>query len=396
MNELSPATQPPLPGREPRPEDQTRYRVRRLAVLGVGLMGGSFALAARRHAEVEEVVGYDRDSAAVEQALAAGVLTAGAEHPEEAAAGADLALVAVPVRAIPSLVEAAAATDEPPSVITDVGSTKSAITRGLSPQAAERFVGGHPMCGAETSGVRFAREDLFTGATYFLTPSDRIRPAAYEMLRGLVTAVGARPIRIDPEDHDQIMARVSHLPHVLANVLMCQVGSFEAGGRRALHSVGPSFKDLTRVAGTNPRMWRDIFRENREALLNCLEEIQQELDDFARRLREDDADSLTGAIYDARRYRQELLQLEDLVPDMLYRVVARIPDQPGVLSRVTTALAAARINVEDLTLHHFSRDAGGDLVLFVQGEEAAGAAADMLEDLGYPTVVGSPGGDRDA
>jgi prephenate dehydrogenase len=192
---------------------------------------------------------------------------------------------------------------------------------------------------------------------------------------------------IGADAHDRIMALVSHVPHILANVLMSEVGGFEASGRRALYSVGPSFKDLTRVAGANPAMWSDIFLDNRDALISSLKSIAADVMLLCEHLRDGDEALLVGGIHKAATYRRELLQYEDIVPETLYRVTVRIPDEPGVLSRVMTALGNANINIEDLTLHHFSRTVGGDLVLYVSGEEEASTAGGLVEALGYPAVV---------
>ena len=246
--------------------EHTHSGVHRLAVVGVGMMGGSLALAARARAEVDEVVGFDNDPAALQEALAKGVITEIASSAAEAAAYADLVVVSTPVRSIPALVEECASADPRPRLITDMGSTKSAIVRGLSAEARSLFIGGHPMCGAADSGVRYARADLFQGATYFLCTTGAAFPKLYAMLQQFVLDLGARPTHIDAEAHDQILAVISHLPHVLANALMQHAGGFSVGGKRALQWVGASFTDLTRVAGANPPMWRDIFLENREAL----------------------------------------------------------------------------------------------------------------------------------
>lgn len=366
--------------------------IRRMAVLGVGLMGGSLALAARRRARVLDVRGYDEDPRALEQAFSAGVITRPCSSVAEAAAGADLVVVCAPVRGIPGLVREALSADPAPRLVTDIGSTKTAIVSGLSPADRRRFIGGHPICGAETSGVRFAREDLFHGATYFLCPTEEVPAEAYEMLHAFVTQIGAKPVAVEMRAHDRIMALVSHVPHVIANVLMSEVGAFEASGRRALYSVGPSFKDLTRVAGTNPPMWRDIFVENRPALVDSLRRVAEELVSFCEVLESKDEDAILSSIGLAGAYRQELLAYEDITPETLFRVTVRIPDRPGVLSRVMTALGSANINIEDLTLHHFSRDGGGDLVLYVSGEETAATVASLAGDLGYPAVFsGGPG-----
>lgn len=354
-------------------------------------MGGSLALAARQRAGVEEVRGYDADTRALDEALAAGVITRRCSSVADAAAGADLVVVCTPVRSIPGLVEAAAAADPPPRLITDIGSTKGALVARLSARTRPLFIGGHPICGAETSGVRFARPDLFERATYFLCPPDDAPPELHEVLHALVAALGARPVVIGAEAHDRIMALVSHVPHVLANVLMAEVGGFEASGRRALYSVGPSFKDLTRVAGANPPMWSDIFFDNKEALIASLKSIAADIMLLCENLRDGREEHVLRGIDRAAAFRRELLQYEDIVPETLYRVTVRIPDEPGVLSRVMTALGNANINIEDLTLHHFSRTVGGDLVLYVSGEQEAATAHDLVEALGYPAVVAFTG-----
>lgn len=350
-------------------------------------MGGSLALAARQRGQVREVRGYDTDPRSLDDALARGVITRRCTSVGDAAAGADLVVVCTPVRRIPALVEEAAAADPPPHMISDIGSTKATLLGRLSARARPLFIGGHPICGAETSGVRFARPDLFERATYFLCPPDDVPPDMHEALHSWVAGLGARPVVIGAEAHDRIMALVSHVPHILANVLMSEVGGFEASGRRALYSVGPSFKDLTRVAGANPAMWSDIFFDNRDALISSLKSIAADVMLLCEHLRDGDETQVVKGIHKAATYRRELLQYEDIVPETLYRVTVRIPDEPGVLSRVMTALGNANINIEDLTLHHFSRTVGGDLVLYVSGEEEASTAGELVEALGYPAVV---------
>lgn len=368
--------------------------VHRLAVVGVGMMGGSIALAAQNRAGVDEVVGFDTDPAALTEALDKGIISEAATSAGEAAAYADLVVVSTPVRSIPALVEECAKAEPRPRLITDTGSTKSAIMAALSPLARSLFIGGHPMCGAADSGVQYAREDLFDRATYFLCTTGAAFPKLYAMLQQFVFDLGAKPTLVDPKAHDQIMAVISHLPHVLANVLMTHAGSFHAGGKRALQWVGASFTDLTRVAGANPPMWRDIFLENRQALSDSVRAISAQLERFAAELDEGDESGVSASIDSAAAYRQEMLQFADLTPETLYKVTVRVPDVPGSISRVMATLGEARINVEDLTLHHMSRTVGGDLVLFIDGKEVAETASTLLNELGYPSRV-SPMGDTD-
>ena len=373
------------------PAKPSHSGVHRLAVVGVGMMGGSLALAARAFADVDEVVGFDSDAGTLEDALRRGVITEAAASAGEAAAYADLVVVSTPVRSISAIVEECASTEPRPRLITDMGSTKTAIMRDLTPTARSLFIGGHPMCGAADSGVQYARADLFKGSTYFLCTTGAAFPKLYEMMQRFVTALGARPTLIDAAAHDRIMAVVSHVPHVLANALMEHAGGFSVGGKRALQWVGASFTDLTRVAGANPPMWRDIFLENREAVGESLRALSVELERFSAHLATNNAGGVAKTIESAAAYREEMLELADITPATLYKVTVRVPDEPGVIARVMTALGAAEINVEDLTLHHMSRTVGGDLEVFVAGQEVAERAAGLLNELGYASRVSVSG-----
>jgi len=361
--------------------------IRRLAVIGVGLMGGSLALAAHKEWPEVTVVGYDSDPQALGEALSRGVLSEAADSAGAAASGSDLVVISTPVRSIPQLVKECMAAEVTPRLITDLGSTKTQVMRLLDPEARTRFIGGHPMCGGETAGVRYARANLFEGATYFLSPPAELPGPLFEIMHGFVSRLGARPITIEPETHDRIMALISHVPHVLANVMMSEVGGFQHRGRRALYCAGPSFRDLTRVAGANPVMWGEIFLENREALVDALRAIAGDIQQFCDDLERQDESGVAESISTAAAYRQELLQKGDREPAALYQITVRIPDEPGLLSRVMTTLGNADINIEDLTLHHYSRKAGGDLVLYVTGEVTAATATGLLEIMGFPAVT---------
>lgn len=369
------------------PFSRTHSGVHRLAVIGVGMMGGSIALAAQSLAAVDEVVGFDADPAALAKALEMGVISEAASSAAEAAAYADLVVVSTPVRSIPALVEECASAEPRPRLITDTGSTKSAIMEALSPLARSIFIGGHPMCGAADSGVQYARPDLFDRQTYFLCTTGAAFPKLYAMLQQFVLDLGAKPTLVDPKAHDQILGVISHLPHVLANVLMEHAGAFNAGGKRALQWVGASFNDLTRVAGANPLMWRDVFMENRQALSDSVRAISRQLQEFAEDLDTADEEGISASIDSAAAYREEMLKLADLTPETLYKVTVRVPDVPGSISRVMTTLGSACINVEDLTLHHMSRTVGGDLVLFIDGKEIAETAGTLLNGLGFASSV---------
>lgn len=276
----------------------------KIAVLGVGLIGGSIGLAARARAEAW-VVGYDPDGAALSSAVELGAIDEPAFAIADAVRDADVVFVATPVgasiRTVGSALEAASAE----CVVSDVGSTKRAIVGAIADQ---RFVGGHPLAGAETGGVANAHEDLFEGATWYLTPV--VGRSVVDRLRGLIEAIGARPVAIDPEVHDRLMASVSHLPHVLANVLVAQalraVESGEATVGDGTLGPGPSFRDATRVAGANTAIWTDIYMSNGDLLAEALGRAIEELERVRLALREGDAKALATWNESARTERERL------------------------------------------------------------------------------------------
>jgi len=242
----------------------------RVAVLGVGLIGGSIGLAARQRLGCE-VVGWGHNRATVERAAGLGAVDRAADSVAEACAGAEIVFCAAPVAVLPELAREALAASGPDAVVTDAGSTKRSIVAALGGDG--RFVGGHPLAGAETAGVENARADLFEGARWYLTPGERTGAVLYERLRSTIAGLGARPQAIDSAAHDRLMATISHLPHVLANALVAQAASELTGAGDGLPDVGPSFRDATRVAGSNPSVWADIYSANADAVLAAIDDV---------------------------------------------------------------------------------------------------------------------------
>ena len=199
------------------------------AVLGVGLIGGSIGLAAREHVEGAEVVGFGRDPDGCGPRSSAARSSGRRARIEEAVEGAELCFACAPVGALPELVRAALDASGDDTLVTDVGSTKHDLVSRI---ADPRFVGGHPIAGAETAGVEHARADLFQGAVWYLTPHEQSGGLLYERLHRFVVDVGARPVAVDAETHDRLVAVFSHLPHVLANVLASQAARAALGARR--------------------------------------------------------------------------------------------------------------------------------------------------------------------
>ena len=297
-------------------------------MLGVGLVGGSIGMAVRARTGAH-VIGYDSRADALSSAVDLGAIDEPACELAEAVAAVDVAFVATPVGASAETALRALDAAGEDCVVTDVGSTKRQIVRAISDP---RFVGGHPLAGAEMGGVANARENLFDGATWYLTPlsapvrgvSPGVVPAhadptswALERVQALIERLGARPVAIDPDAHDRVMASVSHLPHVLANVLVAQaLRALESGevpvGDGTL-GPGPSFRDATRVAGANTAIWTDIYMSNGDLLAEALDRTIDELESVRHSLRGGDAQAL-AAWNERARTEREQLRRAGLVP----------------------------------------------------------------------------------
>ena len=345
-------------------------------------MGASVALGAKRRGDV--VIGWDPDPAALEVAVMREAVEA-APSLEDAVAGAGLAVVAAPIAQLPSAVEAVLRAVAEDTTVTDVGSTKAGVVAAAA--GAHRFVGGHPICGAETRGAEQASAELFQGATWFLTPTAQTDAVAHRLVHGFVGDLGATPVAIAPGAHDRLVALTSHVPHVLANVLANHVGGTRVEGHEPLANAGGSLRDMSRIAGANPRIWVDIFLDNAEQIRAELAEHRRRVEQVESALAQGDAGFLARWIGEASQNRRRMLDREYPDPGDLHRLRVHIPDRPGVLAGITQALGAERINIEDFELHHVSPERGGTLTVLVTGAGEARRAADLLESQGYGVVV---------
>lgn len=358
----------------------------RIAVLGVGLIGGSIGLAARRRLDAE-VAGFDPDAGTLGQALELGALSEASESIAEAVAGAELVFCAAPVRALPDLVAAALDASGEETVVSDVGSTKRGLVEWATARPeSDRFIGGHPLAGAETAGVQNARADLFEGARWYLTPHPGSSGMHYDRLQRTLADLGARPQAIDPESHDRLMASVSHVPHVLANVLASQAEAALKEESERLPQVGPSFRDTTRVAGANPAIWADIFNSNAESVAREIDAIVRRLSEAASLLRSGDYEALESWQRDAGLARDRLIEA-GLAGGTLSEVRIAVENRPGVVAEVALALGRAAVNIEDMALYPAADMRSGAISLWVAGEEEAARAAAVVEQLGHSVSV---------
>ncbi|HEX4283259.1 MAG TPA: prephenate dehydrogenase/arogenate dehydrogenase family protein, partial [Solirubrobacteraceae bacterium] len=297
--------------------------------------------------------------------------------------------VAVPVHALAPVVAQALAGAPSSCVVSDAGSTKRAVVEAVPDP---RFVGGHPLAGAETSGIENARADLFDGATWYLTPTEGTSGVLYERLHRLVHALGARPAAIDAATHDRVLATVSHLPHVLANVLVSQAArTLDLDSHPPSHppqrlpATGPSFRDATRVAGAPSAIWTDIYVSNRDAIGARIDDTIARLTYVREALASGDAGRLTEWNDGAAEDRRRLLEAQ-LAGGPLFELRASVPNRPGVVAELALELGRAGVNITDMALYPAPDMSEGVVAMWIAGESEARRAEELVGRLGFPVA----------
>ena len=340
---------------------------RTLGIIGVGLIGGSVGLAARDAGW--QVVGVDRPDT-LEKAVILGAIDRASTLKE--ARGADLVVLAAPISKVTNLVVQLSPTD---ALVTDVASAKSAIV-GEAERQNLRFVGGHPMAGSQLSGVANARADLFKGARYFLTPTDRTNPDDYREVAGFIRELGAVPTAVDPEKHDLLMAALSHLPHLMAAALLKVASDISP---EALSFAGPSFRDLTRVGASSPSLWSDILAENAPALGEALGAFAGAMAQLGSEIK--DRQAIENRFKEAREAYDALGGILVEKSGENAEVAIPVENRPGVFAEVTTLMGSNGINILDLYVRHSNTERAA-LVLTLDAGDVAHARF-LLREAGF-------------
>ncbi|MDB5171272.1 MAG: Prephenate dehydrogenase [Phycisphaerales bacterium] len=275
----------------------------RISILGVGLLGGSIGLALRPRLKGCKVIGYGHKRATLDAAIGLGAIDEGYDDLSQAVRGADLVILCTPVGLFRRLLAEMAPLLAPGTLVTDVGSTKRSIVRAAEEllPGGVHFVGSHPMAGSEKRGVEFARADLYEGALCIVTPTERTDAGALEKVEGFWRMLGMRTCRVSPEEHDRRLSDVSHLPHALAAALV----STQEEASAAL--AGKGFSDMTRIAGGDPGLWRDILMDNRDNVRASIGALRERLDGLDALLEKGDLEGVRAWLEQAAQRRRKLL-----------------------------------------------------------------------------------------
>nr|WP_221301863.1 prephenate dehydrogenase [Texcoconibacillus texcoconensis] len=359
-------------------------------IIGLGLIGGSLALAIKKeHADVY-IYGYDIDTDSVSMAQSLKVIDEGVQSIEEAAAIADLLIISTPVVKTMEILEQLQHVPlKSGALITDVGSTKKRIMeKGRKLENKDvTFIGGHPMAGSHKTGVTAAKAHLFENAYYVITPDQSVPTPAVIRLQNWLKGTRARFLTMLPEEHDQLAGVISHFPHVIAASLVRQVEKISYEHPQVGQLAAGGFRDITRIASSSPTMWRDICVHNKEILLELLQSWQKELRDVTGMIESEDEKALYDFFSQAKTYRDELPSKKRGALPAFYDLYVDVPDHPGVISDVTGILAEAGISITNIRIIETREDIMGVLRLSFRSESDLQAGKQSLNDHLYETYV---------
>lgn len=357
----------------------------RVSIVGVGLIGGSLGMAWKAAGAVAEVVGVTRRPETIAEAVAAGAIDRGTVDLAEGVRDADVVILAPPVRSIVPLYRAVRPHLRPGAVVSDVGSTKAEICRSIWAlgDGSELFVGGHPMAGSERAGVAAADPYLFQNAPYILVPHEKTPEEAKELLVELVRASGARPILMKPDVHDSIVATVSHIPHLIAALLVQLAAAREDELPGLFEFAAGGFRDTTRVASGPEDVWTDICMTNISQIVEGIDRFEALLRNLRETLAARDEAGIREFLASARKVREKLPSKSKGILSTVHEIVVHVVDRPGAIHEVTGVIARENINIIDIEILRVREGEGGTLRLGFERRADMERAAALLEERGY-------------
>ena len=361
-------------------KEQNHFRI---GFIGLGLIGGSIAKSIRRIFPNTEILGFDVDQDALAMALKDNTLTKTVTS-IEAMNDCDYIFLCAPVHYNIAYLPILKGIMKPTCILTDVGSVKSDIYHAIEDnQLTDYFIGGHPMVGSERSGYDAANDRLIENAYYFVTPSSTVESNKIDEFRTFIEDLGSIPIVYSPEKHDEITAYISHIPHVIASSLVNLVASKEDENGMLKQLAAGGFKDITRIASSNPVVWEHILLSNPKHVATGLKTYIHELENIITAIESDNARDIYTFFNQAKDYRNTIPEHATGVIRMNYDVYVDIPDEPNALAKAVSYIGEANINLKNIGITHNREDNEGVLRLSFYDDESATAAASLLREHNY-------------
>lgn len=362
-----------------------------IVVAGLGLIGGSLAKALAQ-SEENIIIGYDTNEESIQYALDHKIIDYSYNNLPEAAQQADIIILATPISETIQLMNILnGITFDKDIIVTDVSSVKGAIIETANQLTNERiiFIGGHPMAGSHKSGIRAAREHLFENAIYVLTPTQQCSDKQVNVLKEVLKITKCNFVILDPDEHDEMTSVVSHFPHLIASSLVHQARKWENKHTYLPELAAGGFRDITRIASSNPKMWQDIFQHNGNKMSQLLEEWIEEMTNLKNVLDNNQKENMITYLDQAKQYRDGLNKTKKGAIRSFYDLYVDIKDKPGAIAMVVQMLAVSGISITNIRILEIRDDINGALRLTVQSKEDQLASHELLEKHGYEVTIES-------
>ena len=356
-----------------------------IAIIGLGLIGGSLAKALRRTNHNFYIFGMDSNEKNRQLAQEDGSVDQVITDLEEVAKNAHVIFLCMPISGIPEMLRKLAPLIQPGTILTDVGSIKSGIMKEaeqILPKEVH-FIGGHPMAGRERSGYAASIAHLFENAYYVLTPRACTPPSVVKDLELIIASTGALPLVLDPLTHDIRVGAVSHLPHVIAAALVNTVEEWDGPDKSGQKLAAGGFKDITRISSSQPEMWRDISLSNKEQLLPMISDFINKLNRFKQELESNNEIEIEHFYREAKNYRDQIPSSDSLYLLPYYKVYVDIEDRPGSIGEVASFLGDKNVNIKNMQIINSREDEPGCLVVSVEDKSAQEKAVSLLNQSGF-------------
>lgn len=358
----------------------------RICIIGLGLMGGSFALALKNKGFKGTIVGYDISASCLEEALRAEAIDIASENLKDAVTDANLVFMAIPISKYETILKEISGSLCPNCILTDVGSVKVQVLEVISKLLPKNinFVGGHPMTGSEKGGFKAGDPFLYENAYYFLTPEQNTSTDAVKIVEQIVKSLGAYVVCVSPEEHDLIVSRISHLPHIIAMTLVNFMDQDK--GLSYLPFIGGGFKDTTRIASGNPYMWKDILLVNKKEVIKSIESFQLLLDKFKHYLENNQLDYIVQCLENAKLIRDSVPHHGRDYIAPLFEVVVSVEDKTGSLAQLTQLISSNNINIKEIEILHSRQNEGGAVRLAFETQREQELVLSIFKNEGFPHI----------
>lgn len=361
----------------------------KIAIFGVGLIGGSLALCFKDKPGIT-VVGHAHRPDLIDTYMTREVVDHATLSIEEAACDADFIFLCVPVGKLEEYLEKLSVLPlKKGCIITDVGSTKASISETAESLELQDvyFIGGHPMAGSERSGVEAASVLLFENAYYVLCPSSHVPKDACDSLERLLSYTRAQVVKVEPRLHDEIVGAISHLPHVIAVALVNQICGYNESNTLYRRLAAGGFRDITRIASSDPVIWRDILLNNNDVMLRLLQDWNIGISSFIDMLSNHDGQGIEEAFQKANAFRNELPEGRKGMIVPLFDLYLNVPDHPGIIGKIATELGSEQINLSNIQIIESREDVPGVMRLSFRQEEDMERARALLQELNYTVFM---------